>query len=75
MGQYGALDYPTLTKTGFLLGLVLFLGGVVGSKVLSAFFGPTPGWLSSALFDMEAIGLVIGFFSPFIFGIFLPLTE
>jgi hypothetical protein len=75
MGQYGSLDYPTLTKAGFLFGLALFLGGAVGSALFGAFIGPIPGWLSTALFDVEAIGLVIGFFSPFIFGIFLPLTE
>jgi hypothetical protein len=75
MGRYRAFDYPTLTKTGFLLGLVLFLGGAVGSTLLNAFIGSIPGWLSTVLFDAEAIGLVIGFFSPFVFGILLPLTE
>lgn len=71
MGRYGALDYPTLTKAGFLLGLALFLTGAVGSTLL----GEGPSWLSTALFDAEVIGLVVGFFSPFVFGIFLPLTE
>lgn len=65
------LDYPTLTKAGFLIGLTLFLGGAIGGALL----GGDHSWVSTALLDMEAIGLVVGFFSPFVFGIFLPLIE
>lgn len=28
-----------------------------------------------SLFDLEAIGLVVSFFSPLVFGVVLPLTE
>jgi hypothetical protein len=74
MGQRD-LNYPLLTKAGFLLGLTLFLGGAGGSMFVGEFLAPGPNWLATAFIDIEAIGLVIGFFSPFIFGIFLPLTE
>lgn len=75
MGRYGDLDYGFLTKAGFLTGLSLFILGVAGELLGPAYFGPLPGWEETLFFDMEVIGLVIGFFSPFIFGIFLPLTE
>lgn len=71
MGQHEALDYPTLTKAGFLIGLALFLGGAIRGTVLSTGLG----WLSTVFLDLEAIGLLVGFFSPFLFGILLPLTE
>lgn len=75
MGRYGSLDYPKLTKAGFLFGLTLFLGGALGSVIAGSVLGAVPDWLSTALVDAEAVGLIVGFFSPFIFGILLPLTE
>lgn len=74
MGRYGSLDYPRLTKTSFLLGLALFVVGVLGQVVLGALPG-TPAWELTLLLDLEAIGLIIAFFSPLVFGILLPLTE
>lgn len=75
MGRYGDLDYPRLAKGGFLLGLGLLLVGAIGGAVAHAYLEPLPPWEATLLFDIEVIGLLIGFFSPFIFGIFLPLTE
>lgn len=75
MGRYGDLDYPRLTKTGFLLGFAMFAVGALGEIIGHAYFAPLPGWEETLLFDLEAIGLVIAFFSPFVFGILLPLTE
>jgi MFS family permease len=74
MGRYGSLDYSRLTKTSFLLGLVLFAVGSVGQITFSAVPG-TPTWELTLLFDLEAIGLVGAFFSPLLFSIVLPLTE
>lgn len=75
MGRYGELDYPRLAKTGFLLGLGLLLVGALGGAIAHAYFEPLPNWEGTLLFDVEVVGLLIGFFSPFVFGIFLPLTE
>jgi hypothetical protein len=75
MGRYGDLDYPTLTRTSFLLGLGLFAVGGLGELVGHAYFAPLPGWEQTLLFDLEALGLVVAFFSPIVFGILLPLTE
>lgn len=75
MGRYGNMDYPRMTKRGFLLGLALLSIGAIGSAIGHGFFEPLPAWESTLLFDLEVIGLVIGFFSPLIFGIFMPLTE
>lgn len=74
MGRYGSLDYPRLAKTSFLLGLALFVVGLLGQVVLGAVPG-TPAWGLTLLLDLEAIGLVVAFFCPLVFGIFLPLTE
>ena len=75
MPQHSELDYAFLTKAGFLLGLGLFVLGGGGEFLGHALYGPLPAWVDTLLFDLEAVGLVIGFFSPFIFGIFLPLTR
>jgi hypothetical protein len=74
MGRYGSLDYPRLAKRGLLFGLLLFAVGLLGQVVLGT-SPATPAWELTLLFDLEAIGLVVAFFSPLVFGIFLPLTE
>ncbi|MFW5974553.1 MAG: hypothetical protein ACOCPZ_04160 [Natrialbaceae archaeon] len=73
--NYAGMDYPTLTKRGLLLGVVLFAIGAVGELGLTAAGITVPDWEQALLFDLEIIGIVIALLSPFVFGILLPLTE
>lgn len=75
MGRYGELDYAYLTKAGFLLGLGLFTFGAGGEIVGHALFGTIPAWEDTLFTYSEGVGLLVGFFSPWIFGVLLPLTE
>ncbi|WP_265109413.1 hypothetical protein [Halosolutus halophilus] len=75
MGQYSSPDYAFLTKTGFLIGLGLFALGAGGELIGHAFFDQLPTWEETLFLYSEIVGLLIGFFSPFVFGIFLPLTK
>jgi hypothetical protein len=74
-GRYGDIDYPTLTKRSFLLGLGLFLFGVVGEFLIGVTGATVPAWEHTLLVDAEAIGIVVALLSPLLFGIVLPLTE
>jgi hypothetical protein len=74
-GRYGDLDYPTLAKGGFALGIALFAVGVLGEFAIGATGTPVPGWEKALLFDAEVIGVLLFFFSPLVFGVVLPLTE
>lgn len=69
------LDYAAYAKRGFLLGLGLFLLGALGAALGPNVVGQLPGWERTALFDSMVIGIGLGFFSVFGFGIFLPLTD
>ena len=75
MGRYGNIDYPTVTKRAFLLGVALFLIGGVGELVAHTYFGPLAGWEETLLFDAEVLGVLIALLAPLVFGIILPLTE
>ncbi|WP_458190378.1 DUF7860 family protein [Haladaptatus sp. NG-WS-4] len=75
MGRYGDLDYPKLTKTGFFLGVALLAIGVLGETFGTALYGSLPGWETMLFTDLEIVGILLGLLSPFVFGIFLPLTE
>ncbi|WP_440765469.1 DUF7860 family protein [Natronorubrum sp. DTA7] len=75
MGRYGNLDYAFLTKAGFFLGVSLFAFGAGGELIAPLLFGPLPAWEHTLFVSAEAIGLVTAFFSPWIFGVLLPLTE
>lgn len=75
MQRYGDLDYPTLAKRGFLLGLGLFALGALGEIVGHAAPGLLSGTIETILFDFEVIGVLVGLLAPLIFGIVLPLTE
>lgn len=75
MGRYGNIDYPTVTKRAFLLGVGLFLVGAVGEIVGHAVFGPLPGWEQTLLLNAEIVGVLIAVVAPIVFGIVLPLTE
>ncbi|WP_128904926.1 DUF7860 family protein [Halorubrum amylolyticum] len=74
-GRYGDLDYPKLTKRSLAFGVGLFLIGAVGEGLIHATGMQVPGWEERLLVDMEFLGTAIALLSPFVFGIFLPLTE
>jgi hypothetical protein len=71
MAHYSGHDYPELAKAGFLVGLALFVVGTGGELVGHAVFGSVPGWENAVLFALT----IVGFFSPLVFGIALPLVE
>jgi hypothetical protein len=75
MGRYGNLDYPTLTRNGFLLGLALLAGGLGTELVAHGLHYSLPGWEETVLFDVSLVGLALFLLSPIVFGIVLPLTE
>ncbi|WP_144904797.1 DUF7860 family protein [Halobellus captivus] len=74
-GRYGDIDYPTLTKRSFLLGIGLFALGALGEFALAATGTAVPAWEHALLVDAEWIGILIALVSPFVFGVLLPLTE
>lgn len=69
------MDHATLAKRGFLLGVGLFALGVLGELLAPVLVGPLPGWGDMLLTDMEGLGILLGLFSPLVFGIILPLIE
>ncbi|ELZ22710.1 hypothetical protein C475_16451 [Halosimplex carlsbadense 2-9-1] len=75
MAHHASRDYTKLAKTGFFLGVALFALGGLGEIVGSAAFGGLPGWEQTLLFDMEVLGIALGLFSPFLFGVVAPLVE
>ena len=75
MGRYGSLDYPRLAKRSFLFGFSLFLVGLVGQIALPALLDAPPAWELTLLLDLKALGVVVAFFCPLLFGVVLPLTE
>ena len=75
MGRYGKLDYTKLTKMGFLLGVALVAVGALGELIGTSLYGSLPGWENMLFTDLEILGILLGLLSPFVFGIFLPLTE
>lgn len=75
MGRYGDLDYVVLTKAGFLLGVGLFVLGAGGEALGHSIYGSLPAWENTLLMYSEATGILVGLLSPFVFGVFLPLTE
>lgn len=75
MNQYETVNYGLLAKAGFLIGVLLFVIGAAGEIIGHMVFTTLPAWEETLLFDLEVIGLIVGFFSPIVFGIFLPLLE
>ncbi|MFC7214138.1 hypothetical protein ACFQO4_08600 [Saliphagus sp. GCM10025334] len=53
----------------------MFVVGIGGEFVGQTYVGTLPAWENTLLYGLITVGLLIGFFSPFVFGIFLPLTE
>lgn len=74
-GRYGDLDYPTLTKRSFLLGVVLLGVGELGDAILQNMNGSVPAWEHTVLTASAILGILIALCSPFLFGVILPLTE
>jgi hypothetical protein len=75
MGHDATFDYQTYAKGGFFFGLALLVIGIAGSVVGHAFFEPLPAWENTLFLGAEFLGIAIGFFSPIVFGIVLPLIE
>lgn len=75
MARHGTRDYATTATAGFLLGLVAFAFGATGELVGHAVFGSLPAWEETLFFYAEAGGLLVGFTTPWIFGVLLPLIE
>lgn len=69
------MDYQAYAKGGFFFGLALLVIGVAGSIVGHVFLESIPAWENTLFVGAEFAGLLIGFFSPIIFGIVLPLIE
>lgn len=75
MARTRSMDHARLAKLGFLAGLALFAIGGGGEVVGHALYGSLPAWEDALLFDLEVVGLVVGLFSPLVFGVALPLLE
>lgn len=74
-GRHRDIDYARWAKGGFAFGLLLLLGGAAGEVVGHAVFESMPAWEESLFFYSEVTGVLVGFLSVWIFGVFLPLTE
>jgi len=70
-----SFDHARIAKTGFLVGLGLFVVGVVGELAGHAVGGPVPAAAEQLLLGMEIAGVAVGFFVPVVFGAILPLME
>ncbi|MEF8773143.1 MAG: hypothetical protein V5A23_00685 [Halobacteriales archaeon] len=68
-------DEAALAKYGFVAGVAMIVAGALGHSTLPVLVGPLPGWESALLTDLEVLGVLVGVFSVFGFGIFLPLTR
>ncbi|MFC3958336.1 hypothetical protein [Halovivax cerinus] len=69
------MDYARWAKGGFLLGLSLLVFGAGGEAIGHALVGALPAWEDTLFTASEAVGIVVGLVSPFLFGVALPLTE
>ena len=75
MGRYGDLDYEWVTKIGFLLSVAVFAIGAGGELFAATMHWSLPAWEHTLLTDLEILGVLGILLVPFVFGIFLPLTE
>ncbi|MFB6082249.1 MAG: hypothetical protein ABEJ67_05450 [Halanaeroarchaeum sp.] len=73
MAQTPRLDYPTVTKTGFVASVALLAIGVVGSWLTAG--AAVPAWERTLFFDAEVLGTLGILVVPLLFGIVLPLVE
>ncbi|MFB6070343.1 MAG: hypothetical protein ABEJ76_04905 [Halanaeroarchaeum sp.] len=74
MPSTARIDYPTLTRTGFLVSVALLAVGFVGSWLTAGVAG-VPAWEHALFFDAEVLGTLGIFLVPFVFGVALPLLE
>lgn len=74
-GRYGNIDYSAFTKRGVLLGVCLLVFGALGNFAVANTGVTIPAWEKTLLLDAEWIGVLLILLSPFVFGVFLPLTE
>jgi hypothetical protein len=74
-GRRTNLDYTRWLKRSFGAGVFAFVIGLVVLKFGPQVFGPLPGWEHTLLWDLSIVGLLVAFFSPFVFGVVLPLLE
>jgi hypothetical protein len=74
-GTRSGLDYTRWLKRSFFGGVSLLILGILVLKIGPAVVGPLPGWEQTLFWDLSVIGLLVAFFSPFVFGIVLPLLE
>jgi hypothetical protein len=70
-----SIDHGKRAKQGFLLGVGLLALGAAGEIIGHLVFGTLPGWENTLFTYSEGIGILIGFFSVWVFGVMLPLME
>ena len=75
MRRYGNLDYERVTKVGFALSVAMFAIGAGGELVATGMHWSLPAWEHALFTDIELLGVLGILLVPFVFGIFLPLTE
>ncbi|MEZ3163594.1 hypothetical protein ABNG03_07370 [Halorubrum sp. RMP-47] len=72
---YGRVDYSRLTRLSFAFGIGLFLVGELGVFGTRTAGLSLPSWELQLLETVPWVGILVALLSPFVFGIFLPLTE
>lgn len=75
MGQYQRLAYSQYARGGFVLGITVFVLGILGHTLGPALFGPLPEWELTLFTAMELSGIGLALCSPIVFAIVLPLIE
>ena len=75
MGHSASMAYGDFAKGGVVLGVSLFLVGLLGHVFGPVLFGPLPAWELTLFTWMEGVGILIALLSPFIFAVALPLIE
>lgn len=75
MGQYQRLAYSQYARGGFVLGVAVFVLGILGHAVGPALFGPLPEWELTLFTAMELGGIGLALCSPIVFAVVLPLIE
>jgi hypothetical protein len=74
MSYSNSLDHAKWAKLGLLAGVALLALGASGEIIGHMLFEDLPGWEETLFVYAEGLGILVGFFSPLIFGIVMPLT-